>query len=162
MALVQDGGIPIPESDEDLQNFLEYPEWIHYVGMFVPPRPGVHECIALLEHQHYQPGTERNDLFIMRIIEFSQMLWVMISIPISEKHLMEEVSDECGLRIADGVPTSISLEGVEAFPASNERVFTLENKPDHPVYQNDPELTKKVLEAEKETLDRVHRAKQAH
>jgi hypothetical protein len=136
MAIVKDGGILVDEPDEDLRVFIDDPHFIHYLGMLIPPRPGVADCISLLENTYFKPGTTRNDLFVMRIIEWEELTWVMVSIPISDKGLMEKAAQVSGLRVADGVPTMLQGGGVSHFPVSNERVFTLENCSGHPVYQN--------------------------
>lgn len=126
----------IGESSEDFQKFLEDPSLIHYVGMIHPPRPGVSDCVQTLEHAYYKPGTPRNNLFNLRIIKWEDITWVIVSIPITEKAKMESVAKVSGLRIANGVPMMIDSKGRRRFPASNERVFTLENVPGHPVYNN--------------------------
>ncbi|MCU0679620.1 MAG: hypothetical protein MUC28_04225, partial [Planctomycetes bacterium] len=133
ISVIEDGGTLVPENADQLREFLKNDFFIHYVGMLMPPRPGVGECVSLLEHTHYKPGTPRNELFIMRIVNWAAMVWTIVSIPIREKSFMEKIVDECGLRIAKGVPTLFSHEGFERFPADNERVFTLENKAGHPV-----------------------------
>lgn len=55
----------------------------------------------------------------------------------SEKHLMERAVQVNRLRIANGVPIVLSDGRMNAFPVSNNRVFTLENSADHPVYRRD-------------------------
>ena len=159
MAIADQDGCLVSETDEQMQEFMRNERFIHYVGMINPPRPGVSECITLLEHKHYQPKTPRNELFIMRLIDWNDIMWVIISIPIEEKNLMEAVADECGLRIADGIPTMISGGGVERFPISNERIFTLENKSGHLVYRNDPVINEVLLASEIETFDRITKKK---
>lgn len=155
--VVQRNGVLIPEDEKQFQEFLKSDRFIHYVGMLSPPRPGVQECFAVLEYSFYNPSSNRNEFFIMKIVEWSDIVWAIVSIPIEEKKLMEKVANECGLRIADGVPTMISCDGIEKFPAQNERVFTLENKPGHLVYLNREAVTRKILEAEKETIERIYR-----
>lgn len=54
---------------------------------------------------------------------------------------MERAAAANGLRIANGVPHMVSGDGkgnakVSHFPVENERIFTLENIPGHPVYKN--------------------------
>ena len=156
MSLIMDGGIEVSETEERLREFINNSEsFIHYIGMMIPHRPGVKECITALENRYYKPGTDRNELFIMRIIKFCNILWCIISIPIHEKQLMEEVVKECGLRIADGVPTMIGDGGMVKFPVDNKRVFTLENEKDHPVYRNDPVVNNALLEQERDSISKI-------
>ena len=155
--VIEDGGVPIPESDEQFQQFMKNEHLVHFVGMLMPPRPGVMECIDSIEQKHFKPGTLRNELFLMRIIDWSDIVWIMISIPIKDKNLAEAVSKECGLRIADGVPTVIDGKSIQTFPGNNERVFTFENEHGHPVYRNDPAVTKSILDAERATFEKTHK-----
>jgi hypothetical protein len=145
----------IVESDEQLQEFVKNKRFIHYVGMLIPPRPGLTECMTLVEHKHFPPGTDRNELFILRFIKWSDMVWVMMSIPIEDKNLVEDIAKECGLRIANGVPTMFTGNVIQQFPVNNERIFTFENSSGHPVYRNDPIVNEAIFRAEQETVDKV-------
>ena len=118
-------------------------------------RPGVLECMTLLEHRDYRPLTERNELFSMRVIGWSDLEWVVISIPVEEKHLMEIAATECGLRIADGIPATSTEEGIEFFPINSTRAFSLENITGHPVYQNNPDINRAIQEGELESARRI-------
>lgn len=150
--VVDGNGILVSENEKQFLEFMAVERFVHFVGMMNPPRPGVSECITLLEHTYYKPNTPRNELFIMRIVEWANMVWVIISIPTEERSFMEQIADSCGLRIANGTPTIIDGKGVRQFPANNERVFTLENKPGHLVYQNDDRLTRQLLDAEQDVI----------
>ncbi|MFC1594805.1 hypothetical protein ACFL3E_00035 [Patescibacteria group bacterium] len=143
------------ETDDEVRAFVSDPKYTHFVGMLEPPRPGVIECITALELTHYKPDTPRNDDFHLRIINWSDIAWILVSIPTNEVCLMESTADACGLRIANGVPTMISQGEFSQFPANNERVFTLENKPGHPVYRNDPAITVALREGEREAVERI-------
>jgi hypothetical protein len=61
------------------------------------------------------------------------------------------------MRIADGVP--VMLGGVEGkpFPANGENVFTLENAPGHPVYGNNPESYRQMMQSEEEELEAIQK-----
>lgn len=135
MQLVKDGGEMIEESPSDYHRFFANPKFIHYVGMLMPPRPGFEDCIKMLEFTHYVPNTERNHLFVMRVLDWADILWGIISIPFEEKHFMERMAQVNGLRIADGIPTMFAEGGVHPFPIMSRNLFTLENLPNHPVYQ---------------------------
>ena len=134
MKLVKDGGIEVAESPTDYQRFFADPSFIHYAGMLNPPRPGVLDCVQMLENIHYKPGSDRNHLFLLRLLDWQDILWTIVSIPIAEKANMERVAQVNGLRIANGVPTMFADGGIHSFPVSNDRVFTLENIHGHPVY----------------------------
>lgn len=134
MQIVKDDQTTVEESEVDYQRFFADPKFIHYVGMLNPLRPGVPDCFHTLEFQYYKPRTARNHLYILRLLEWCDMLWGIVSIPIEEKHLMERAAKVNGLRVVDGVPTLFD-GGVHHFPVSNSRIFTLENVPGHPVYK---------------------------
>lgn len=139
------GGMAHEESYESIREFIRDPKYIHYVGMIAPPRPGVRLCAIKLEHTYFIPGTPSNEEFLLRIFEWCGMIWIMISIPREKSNLMEKVAAECGLRIADGVPTLIGSGAYNPFPFNDSSVFTLENIPGHPIYSNNPEVAERIL-----------------
>ncbi len=153
ISVVEDGGIQVPETNEDLQKFLQDERFIHYVCMAM--RHGIGECITLLEFRDYRPGTERNELLIMRTIDWCEMPWFAISIPIGEKHLMEAAARESGLRVANGIPMMFGGTEVNQFPMCNKRVFTLENVSGHPIYRNDKDVDTALREGEYESIKRI-------
>jgi hypothetical protein len=130
-----DRGNPIEESLTDLKVFIADPYFIHYLGMLSPPRPGVLDCVQLLEYTYFPPWTERNALFHARVIEWQDIMWSMISIPIGDREMMDKSAMANRLRVANGVPIVFSGGEMYSFPAGNERVFTLENIKGHPVYK---------------------------
>lgn len=136
MSITKDDGTLAEESENDLKTFMNDPYFIHYVGMLIPPRPGFDDCVQQLEFSYFKPGTKRNDLFHLRVISWEDIVWGVVSIPISEKRLMETVAAACRLRVANGVPCVISADGFKSFPFENSRMFTLENIPGHPVYSS--------------------------
>lgn len=127
MAIMRDGEPPLEESPEELAAFVANSGFIHYVGMLIPPRRGFLEWMQALEHMHFKPRTPRNDLFHLRVIEWEDIAWGIVSIPIDDKDKAEELLRVYALRAADGVPTLISSGAARQFPVSNPRVFTIEN-----------------------------------
>ena len=82
------------------------------------------------------------------------MVWAIVSIPISDRSLMERVATANGLRIADGVPTIYSTSGIDTFPLWSERVLTLENVRGHKVYgSSEAELN--LMRTEEEAYIRI-------
>jgi len=132
--VVQDGGLFVDRSVAEVRAFVDDPFFIHYIGMINPPRPGVGDCAQQLEQTDFPPGTERNNLFHMHIIEWEELMFIMVSIPISDKHLMERMMQVHHLRAANGIPIMFGGPEIVAFPIEGERVFTMENTRDHPVY----------------------------
>lgn len=155
MRELEEKGIYINGSADDLQKFVESERFIHYIGMMVPPRPGVMECIANLRYTHFKHGTPREDLLLVHIIQWNCIFWIMASIPIEEKHLMENFMGQCGLSVRNGTPTSVTDGREVGFPVYGKNVFTFFNIPGHPVHRGDPEIIRLMLEAEIETLERI-------
>lgn len=60
------------EKTEESEKFFRNENFVHFISMLAPSRPGVQLCITRLEHEHYQPGTEMNKDFIMRIINWKE------------------------------------------------------------------------------------------
>lgn len=73
MQIVKDDSTVVEESPTDYQRFFADSGFIHYVGMLNPPRPGVSDCFETLEHTYFKPGTPRNHLFILRILDWMDM-----------------------------------------------------------------------------------------
>lgn len=141
-------------SYQDIKEFTDRKDLLHLVGMLFPPRPGVRAFNVLLEYTHYAPGTDKNDNFIMHVLTWGDvnMRWSITSVPIDDKHLVEECVGSAGLRIADGVPTMFSPDGsVLTFPADGSTVFTLENTKGHAVYKGKYNVD--ILEAETRFID---------
>jgi len=125
-------------SDEEMQKVVMDDNYLFYVGMAQPPRPGFVEFITHVEYEHYTPGTDREDLYRLWVIKWGGILWVMIGVPLVDEKLIQKSAELCGLRIADGIPTMLGNGNNEPFPVSRFNVYTMENHPDHPVYRNDP------------------------
>lgn len=144
------------ETEEESERFFSDPNFVHFIGMLSPPRPGAELCFTELEHTYFPPGTDLNKDFIMRLINWEGIIWSIVSIPKTEISLMEEVAAKNGLRLAEGIPHIFSQKGTKAFPIKdNERIFTLENIADHPVYANDPKNTDKILAEEMAKMEKI-------
>lgn len=124
------------ESEEDSRVFFGDPHRIHYAGMIMPARPGVQDCFEMLEHAHFKPGTLRNDLFHLRLINWEGLIWGIVSIPIADKELMERMAQVNGLRITDSIPVMIGGGVASKFPIESPNLFTFTNVPDHPTYKH--------------------------
>lgn len=156
------GGMAHEESYESLKKFVSDPKYIHYVGIINPPRPGVRLCALKLEHTYFIPGTPSNDEFLLRVLEWCGVVWIIISIPKNKSSFMEKVAAECGLRIANGIPTLIGGGATDSFPVNNDNVFTLENASGHPIYSNDFAKLEQILgeeEAEMEAIEKKWRSR---
>jgi hypothetical protein len=153
--VLQDGEEPLVESDEDLTKFLADTRYIHFVAMAM--RPGVGECLTLLEHSEYKPGTSRNHLFHLRVFEWEELVWYLASIPIEDMSLMEATASECGLRITKDTMALMNPGGISVFPIDNERVYMLLNQSNHPVYKNDPMVNSELLHQECEHIDAIRK-----
>ncbi len=130
MALMQDGAPPVNESPEEMAKFLADPHFIHYVLMVHPERPGSVDWMQTLEHLHFTPLTPRNDLLHVRVFEWGQIVWSIVSIPFKERAKAEDLLVRYGLRAADGVPVMLTGGGAHVFPWSSPQMFTIERRAD--------------------------------
>ncbi len=136
MDAAKDDELVTTESEEDSRVFFSDPHYIHYIGMMRPLRPGVNDCFEMLEHTHFTPGTPRNDLFHLRIVNWMEVMWGIVSIPIAEKELMERVAQINRLRAVRGSPVIIDGTGPRMFPFDSANMFVLENIAGHPIYMH--------------------------
>lgn len=139
----------------DINELLNRRDLVHYIGMVNPPRPGIRECFTTLEYIHFPPGTALNDEFQLAVVEWNDIGWIIVSIPLTKASLMETVARQCGLRVADGIPMMVTGEGFERFPFTNGNTYVLENQSGHPIYRNDPIVNKQLHNAEMETVERI-------
>jgi hypothetical protein len=131
MHRMTDNGTPILESATETEKFFSEPGRNHYVVMMI--RPGAQDCLKSLEQAHYTPGTPQNELFHLRALEWSDLIWIIASIPEADHTFMEKAATATGLRISSGIPVVVSTN-IERFPLSGKNVYSLENIPGHPVY----------------------------
>lgn len=140
---------------EDIAEFVRDPRNVHYLGMMVPPRPGVRIFSTRLEYEHFVPGTTRNELYKIAIINWEDFIWILVSIPTGDASLAEKIAEECGLRFADGVPTIIASEGIVQFPINEPNLFTLENIPGHQIYGQGRKRFLEIVEEETRQMELI-------
>lgn len=115
-------------------------------------RPGVATFTTRLEFEHFPPLTAANAELDLYTVEWSDLPWAVISIPKTKRHLAEEVAEQCGLRIADGIPWVIGGDGDQHFPLHGPNVFTMENVRESKVYDG-------IQQAEEMKQDDIEQAK---
>jgi len=142
-------------TEEELRRFSNDERFIHFVSMSTPRRPGVMLFAVKLEHWHFPPDTEKNDDFVLHVIEWQNMLWMVVSIPRQYMNLAKKIAAESGLRIADGIPTIITPGGTQPFPIDSDNVFTLENVPGHAIYEHEFGEIEKLLAQENEEITEI-------
>lgn len=111
-----------------------------------------------MEYTHFPPRSDKNKLFDMCMLKWptkDDFLWSVASIPIEYRSIAEELAKECGLRLADGIPTIFNQDGAYQFPLTGSTVFTLENIAGHKVYNNDPNSMKILKDQEREQVDAI-------
>jgi hypothetical protein len=133
---------------EVLKNILENPDYVHYVGMVVPAKPGVRLCFTKLEYTYFAPGTSKNNEFHFAAIKWKGVVWAIASIPAKDAHLMDKVAAETGIRISPG-PYVITTDGEEFFSLGTGKVFHLENtEEERQIYDSNPSEIQHLLEEE--------------
>lgn len=98
------------ETDEEVAKFFKNPNFIHFIGMFSPLRPGVILCATKLEHYFYPPDGEINEDFMIRLWKWEEIIWMIMSVPKNDYDLVRRTAQECGLSIKHGVPQKITME----------------------------------------------------
>ena len=142
-------------TEEELRRFSNDERFIHFVSMSTPRRPGVMLFAIKLEYRYFPPGTERNDDFVLHVINWQNMIWMLVSIPRECMSLAKKIAAESGLRIVDGIPTIITPEGTQPFPMGSDNVFALENVPGHAVYGHEFGEIEKLLAQENEEITEI-------
>lgn len=143
-------------TSKEIQEFVDnHPEMNFYAGMLVPARPGVRLCMVRMEYENYIPDTPSNDNFQLFLMKWQDMTWALMGILAGDVDKLIKIAADCGVQIADGVPTVFSGDGVDVFPVRGGQVFSLENTKDHVVYQNDPNKLAILFEMENGTIEEI-------
>jgi len=158
--------MPVPEisrpmEDGELLEMTRDETKFFIIGMLMPIRIGVGLFGSLLEYRHYPPGTLRNDWFQLVLANWEHMIWGIMSIPIKDKVLAERIAQECGLKLANGIPSVIDgtdPKGVKFFPVTDsERILTLEYiDSSHIGYTNDQKAIENLTTQESVLIERVY------
>lgn len=113
-----------------------------------------------MEYTYFAPRSGRNGLFQMVLMKWPAqgMMWAVLSFPIEYKPQAEAVANECGLRLADGVPHVFDHSGAHTFPLEGDTVFTLENIHNHQVYSNDAAAYQRLKDEEFAAVDAILQA----
>lgn len=139
----------------------------------VVARPGVSLFSTHLEHSHYVPHTARNRDFQHHIIVWEEMPFLLISIPLRDRGLVDASAAFAGLRLVDVVPAVIHGGDPPRtcfFPMTSPRVWYTESDSRSAVVQehrfkgaNDPawaawaeEEEKKIVEGSRERFQRQY------
>lgn len=121
-------------SDSRIQAHFDAGDRFGIVGFI--GRIGFIKFITRLEYEHYDPKNEAlNDRYQMIMIDHEDLKFVLISIPLEDRHLAEKIAAECDLRFADGVPTFVGSEGIVRFPIQHKNIWSCENLPTSGVYK---------------------------
>lgn len=117
------------ETKEEIAEFFQNPNFMHFIGMFGPLRPGVILCATKLEHYYYPPDGEINKDFMIRLWKWEEIIWMIMSVPKSDYDLVRNTSQECGLSIKHGIPQKITMEEIMEILAKREgkRISSKEN-----------------------------------
>ena len=122
--LAQDDGTGLEESPEESEAFFKRTEYIHFICMLSPERPGTTDCIHLLEHTYYPVGTPANDHLWFRVMDWEDMVWGIVSIPFTDREYMDSAAQACGLRVSKSTMMMLTSTGASVFPIQD-RAFTL-------------------------------------
>ena len=147
----QDSGEPLGDDKDTVDNILKWmnsgdKDWINIAGMVNPRRPGAILFLTLTEHMFFNPTTPEQDDFLLLNLAWEEMIFYVFSVPSKYRSDLEDLAPKCGVRIADGIPSLYTPDGLRSFPVFGKNCFNLENIKGHPVYSkaytNDDDLFK--------------------
>lgn len=148
-------GIPLDDI-ERLKQLGRDESKLHLIGDM--KRLGVNLLLVKLEYSHFPPRSCRNKLFELTLMKWpveNQFLWSVTSIPISYRSIVEDLTKECGLRVANGIPTMLNADGYTQFPLDGKTVFTFENSKEHAAYKNDRKIYDEMLKKDQAAIERI-------
>ena len=122
-------------------------------------RLGAMLFMTRLEYEHFPPDTEKNNIFDFIIVQWPddfKMNWAVVSVPIEYKPYVYSIATECGLRVADGVPTILGGDNIQTFPLNGPNVFTLENISTSLIYESSVDQLAQLKLEEHEKVNRIH------
>lgn len=109
-------------------------------------RYGATLFMTRLEYENFSPRSDDNKLFEMTIVKWPldsfEMLWAVISVPITFNSVVKKLAEELHLKISDGVPNLTSNDKILEFPLKGPTVYTLEYSSSNPIFQNPDEFHK--------------------
>jgi hypothetical protein len=115
----------------------DHPDYVHYIMMIAPPRPGAITFLVGLELYHFPPQTALNSVFECNFIELVPelgLVYGVASFPINYSKIAERLAPSLGLCPRKGFPAAFGPKGMVNFPIDTPHVYTLENVKNHPVY----------------------------
>jgi len=131
-----DPHLDLTSSLEDLIAHSKQPDKLTLVSLAM--RPGALRFMTVLEWQYFTPQTQANTEFEFIILKWPDppdaLVWTVAILPLAIQPHLAAICEETGMRLGQGVPTVIDSRGIQRFPMNHDRVFTLENNPDSPIY----------------------------
>lgn len=127
-------GVYSDEDESEWKAFFTKPDMLHLACFAL--RPGASGFCMDLESIHYPTRTPANALFDLRLVEWADTHWFIVSIPLSDRAKAESAAAANGLRITRSRPAAITASGLVGFPIKARHLFSLENVRGHPVYRN--------------------------
>jgi hypothetical protein len=122
------------ETADDLARLGRDPATRSYVVMLM--RPGARYFMTYLEYTFYPPGRPHlNALLGCRNVEWEDLPWSVATIPAGDGPKAEEAAQKAELLIKDGMPATITHDGIAHFPLQGKNCFNLESRPGAAVYR---------------------------
>jgi hypothetical protein len=123
-------------------------------------RPGAWVMARGIELTHYTPYLPVNDDYQLYRIGFDGIPYIVVAVPMKDRPKIEAFLKGHGLRLQDGVPHSISVNGVRQFPFRSNSTFTLGGSFNNIMYEGTAALEQaKIIERQVvEGFDRAYNA----
>ena len=116
-------GLYQPESRTETETFMNRDDVAHFVVL--SQKPSSHDCFALIRNTHYSKESGREELISLRIIDWMDMSWYIISVPKIEKALMVRAATANYLTIISIQALRQSAIDWSDFPLLGENIYVL-------------------------------------
>jgi len=144
-------------SDYEEARKLLTPDKLAVVVMGAPRRIGGKAFLTFMEDRHFSPlNGKLNALWTLFFLRWEGMIFHVAVYPREYRRHAEQVCQELGLRLADGVPTILDGSGIKRFPLDQPNVWTFEHVPGHFVFKNNPVEGKTAEQYEDEACEKIH------
>lgn len=123
-------------------------------------RPGAYVACRGIELKFYRPGSTKNDLYDFYSVNFDDISYFVMAVPMKDKGMIEAFLKEHGLRLQNGIPHSISAQGMKVFPMRDDSCFQLGGTDNNVMYSG-PSAADAVREGERAIVARFEREHEA-
>ncbi|MBD3208467.1 MAG: hypothetical protein GF370_03365 [Candidatus Nealsonbacteria bacterium] len=150
-------GLNFVSEEKEIKKLLKNDNFVFFLGMLLPRRPGIVPFGVKLEYFYFPPSTEKNRDFLYGLSIIAGVHFAVIGIPKKKMNLARKIAKECGLKIVEGIPCIVSKNKVDSFLMNRGNIYSLENCSDHEVYRNNPREIRRMIKKEDKEVEKIFR-----